>query len=275
MRFALSIGFALWAAAAFGQKERKGDTVEFELDQNIVWVKATLNGKGPYNFIFDTGASITVVKPSTAEKMGLKLRSPEGVDAGLLGGLLDLVGMNPKVTTLQSIALGDARVDDFEAVVMNVPQADIPLSMAGKSYDGLIGYHFISRFVTTIDYKQKTIKLEPNDFDPGPTFPQPEEVKKPGDPPYFGFSYRTVGDDEANEVGVEGGVVVGTLAKDGPAEKAGLQKGDIIQELDGKRIRSSDEWRRATGKLKPGQQIKLLILRASEEKTVTFKVGKR
>lgn len=271
MKHVLAAAFALFAATASAQ----GDTVDFELDQNIVWVKATINGQGPFDFIFDTGASITVVKPATAKKLGLKLESPVGGD-GLLGGLLDMVGMNPKTAKLDSIALGGAKVADFEAVVMNVPQADIPLALMGKSYDGLIGYHFISRFVTTIDYKKKTIKLEPNDYDPGPTFPQLEEAAPAEKPAAFlGFSYRTVGDDEANEVGVEGGVVVGALAKDGPARKAGLQKGDVIQELDGRRIRTADEWRRATAKLKPGQEIKVLLLRSSEEKTVTFKVGKR
>ena len=189
----------------------------------------------------------------------------------MLGGLLKMAGLTPEIATVDSIAMGKAEVKEFEAVVMNVPQADIPLAMAGISYDGLIGFHFISRFVTTLDYKAKTIRLEPNDFDPGPTFPQFDV----GDRPYLGFSYRQVGDDEANEVGVEGGIVVGTLADGAPAKAAGIQKGDIILKFGGRVVRTSKEFREAVARTKPGDRVETVLLRDKKEHTVTLRVGSR
>lgn len=247
------------------------DTVSFELKQNIVFVEVHVNGEGPFTFIFDTGASVTVLKPATARKLKLKTRAVGG--EGVLGGLLKMAGLGAEVTTVDSIAMGKAEVKDFEAVVMNVPQADIPLAMAGIDYDGLIGFHFISRFVTTIDYKAKTIHLVPNDFDPGPTFPA--EAPRGDGRPYLGFSYRQVGDDEANEVGVEGGVVVGALAEGAPAKAAGLQTGDIILRFNGKIVRTSAEFREAVAATKPGDRVETLILRDKKEHTVTIRVGSR
>lgn len=248
------------------------DTVSFELKQNIVFVDVTVNGEGPFTFIFDTGASVTVLKPATARKLKLKTKAVGG--EGVLGGLLKMAGLSAEVTTVDSIAMGKAEVKDFEAVVMNVPQADIPLSMAGISYDGLIGFHFISRFVTTIDYKAKTIRLVPNDFDPGPTFPSAPAPKRDGTP-HLGFSYRQVGDDEANEVGVEGGIVVGTVADGSPAKAAGLQKGDIILKFNGKVVRTSAQFREAVAATKPGDRVEAVVLRDKKETTVTIRVGSR
>ena len=244
---------AFWCLAApLMAQERKGDTVTFKLRHNLIFVDVTVNGEGPFEFIYDTGASVTVIKPSTARKLGLKLEEVPGTGEGL----------TPRITRVRSIALGEARPDGFEAVVMDVP---------GTKYYGIVGYPFISRFVTTLDYQKKTIRLDPNDFDPGPTFPQLGLEARP----HLGFSYRTIGDDAANEVGVEGGVVVGTLQKDGPAQRAGLKRGDIILQLDGARIRTADNYRAARSRLKPGRTVKLLILRERKEQTLEIKVGRR
>lgn len=271
----LSVLAFLCLAVPLAAQERKGDTVTFKLRHNLIFVDVTVNGEGPFEFIYDTGASVTVIKSSTARKLGLKLEDVPGTGEGMLGGLLKWAGLTPRVTRVRSIALGEAGLDGFEAVVMDVPQADIPPALTGTKYYGIVGYHFISRFVTTLDYQKKTIRLVPNDFNPGPTFPQLAAAKGPEARPHLGFSYRTIGDDAANEVGVEGGVVVGTLQKDGPAQRAGLKKGDIILRLDGARIRTADNYRAACSRLRPGRTAKLLILRERKEQTLEIKVGRR
>ncbi len=80
-----------------------------------------------------------------------------------------------------------------------------------------------------------------------------------------GFSYRTIGDDEANELGVEGGVVVCKVAADSPAEKAGLKKGDIIQEIDGRRCDTAEDWQKVLAKAKAGDVVKLTVIRDKKD----------
>ena len=62
---AMLSGLLLWSAAARAQekKERPGDTVSFELKNSIVFIEATVNGDGPFHFIFDTGAGSMTPEP--------------------------------------------------------------------------------------------------------------------------------------------------------------------------------------------------------------------
>jgi len=85
-----------------------------------------------------------------------------------------------------------------------------------------------------------------------------------------GFCYRTIGDDEANEIGVEGGVVVVKVAPGTPAEKAGLKKGDIIQEINGKRCDTAEDWQKVLSKAEPGDVATLIVIR--DKKDVEVKI---
>ena len=60
------------------------------------------------------------------------------------------------------------------------------------------------------------------------------------------------------------GVALGGVAKDGPAEKAGLKGGDIIVELAGKKIENIYDYTFAIEALKIGQPVKVAILRAGK-----------
>jgi serine protease Do len=97
----------------------------------------------------------------------------------------------------------------------------------------------------------------------------------PADAVIAGFSYRTIGDDEANEIGVEGGVVVGKIAAGTPAEKAGLRKGDIIQEINGRRCDTAEDWQRVLGKGKPGDVVKFIVIRDKKDVTVELTLEAR
>ena len=56
-------------------------------------------------------------------------------------------------------------------------------------------------------------------------------------------------------------IVVGSIAKDSPAEKAGFKKGDIIKEMDGIGIRSWSEINNYVSQKKEGQVIIFSIRR--------------
>jgi len=62
-----------------------GREISFEFLHNQIVVEGTLNGRGPYSFILDTGTRATTVDLRVAKELHLALGSPapsEGVGTG-------------------------------------------------------------------------------------------------------------------------------------------------------------------------------------------------
>ncbi|MEO5332610.1 MAG: DegQ family serine endoprotease [Magnetococcus sp. YQC-5] len=60
------------------------------------------------------------------------------------------------------------------------------------------------------------------------------------------------------------GVVVAAVEHGGPAEQAGIQTGDVIQEINRKPIKNMNDFRSITAKLEPGQTLLLLLQRGGD-----------
>ena len=71
--------------------------------------------------------------------------------------------------------------------------------------------------------------------------------------------------------GSESWVTVQVLAPGGPAERAGLHVGDIVTDLDGKpfRFRSDLDMLEQLSRIRPGQLVKMQIVRAQQTMTVS------
>ncbi len=73
----------------------------------------------------------------------------------------------------------------------------------------------------------------------------------------------------------EGGVKLTQITDEGPAEKAGLQEGDIVQAIDGKKVAAYDEVIERIRASKEGDKLALSILRGAETKEVAVTVENR
>jgi len=69
------------------------------------------------------------------------------------------------------------------------------------------------------------------------------------------------------------GALVGDVTSGSPAEKAGLQQGDIITRFAGKKVTSSLELRSAVADVKPGTTVEVKVFRQGKEKTLKVKIG--
>jgi serine protease Do len=90
---------------------------------------------------------------------------------------------------------------------------------------------------------------------------------------YLGVQYRMVTRDLAILNEVPEGAYVQSVVAGSPAEKVGLEAGDIITKIDGKMVRDSDGGlaKMITG-FKAGQTVELSVFRG-DNKTVTLKVA--
>jgi C-terminal processing protease CtpA/Prc len=71
------------------------------------------------------------------------------------------------------------------------------------------------------------------------------------------------------------GVLVSSVQKDSPADHAGLKAGDVITEINGRRVTSSGEIQSIVRDSKAGEQVNLAIIRDRSQMQFPVEVGQR
>ena len=87
--------------------------------------------------------------------------------------------------------------------------------------------------------------------------------------PYIGISGIDLDDSTAKRYNLALGVYVKTVQSFSPAEKAGLQSGDVIIKADGKDIKTMDELNEIKNSHQIGDTMTLKVNRSGQEKEVT------
>jgi serine protease Do len=82
---------------------------------------------------------------------------------------------------------------------------------------------------------------------------------------YLGVSVQFIDADLAEAFGTAKGALVASVQKGSPAEKAGVQSGDVILGIDGKKINSPQELESAIRLKTPGKEILVSVLREKKE----------
>src|SRR6476620_6253337 len=69
------------------------------------------------------------------------------------------------------------------------------------------------------------------------------------------------------------GALVTNVVKGGPADKAGLQTGDVIRKLNGQPIIASGDLPPLIGQAAPGEKVALEVWRQGQRKELTVQLG--
>ena len=132
-------------------------TVPVQIINNHIFGEATVNGKGPYTFIFDTGGH-NILTPEVAKALGIKSEGAlpgQGAGEGVMeGGFASGVEMG----------VGKASVKNQTVIIFPLEKLG---AIEGLPLPGMVGYETFRRFVTRIDYAKGTLTLfDPAKFDP-------------------------------------------------------------------------------------------------------------
>ncbi len=78
---------------------------------------------------------------------------------------------------------------------------------------------------------------------------------------------------EAIGLGKPTGALVRRITADGPADKAGIEGGDVITKIDGKPVEKALDLRRVIAAIKPGSKIVLQVFRRGAYKDISVTIG--
>jgi len=90
----------------------------------------------------------------------------------------------------------------------------------------------------------------------------------------LGVAIQGVSPEMASSLGLkdERGALVSSVSKDSPAEKGGIERGDVIVSMDGVAVSDGNALRNRIASTKPGSTVTLGLVRDGGEKTVSVKL---
>ena len=92
---------------------------------------------------------------------------------------------------------------------------------------------------------------------------------------WLGVSIQDVDRNLAESFGLDRprGALIAQVGRDSPAERAGLQSGDVIVAFDDEPIETSADLPHIVGLIAPGSRVEALLVRDGDEQSVTVEVG--
>jgi predicted aspartyl protease len=130
------------------------DEVAFRLagpNDAALIVPVHINGQGPFDFVLDTGATMTCVDASLTTRLALE---PEpgslgfGLDANRPGQV--------QLIRIDSLRLGNAAAANLQGCVLDLAH----IQQAGLDVHGLVGLNFLKEFQITIDFSRERLTLK-------------------------------------------------------------------------------------------------------------------
>jgi membrane-associated protease RseP (regulator of RpoE activity) len=252
---------------------------------NHFLVRVRINGKGPFNFLVDTGAPALYIATETARKVGVE---PLGNEFWTAVARLDFEG-GAWLTNIR------ARVEDpFQLVGMNA------LGLPGASIDGILGFTVLARFRIELDPTRDRMTWTRLAFEPSEPPVPSRAVGQRGGPgsglqgmnllgPLARIIALLTGGKQPEDqliprgfLGLElteaaGEVRVAAVLANSPAARAGVRPGDLLVRLLDRDVTSIKAAREAIAGVRPDDRVALVVRRGAnagtEDLTLTMTAG--
>jgi predicted aspartyl protease len=121
--------------------------IQFRKALNLIFTNVMVNGKGPYDFVIDTGASESVLSEKLAADLGLK-----PVTSTIMHGVGGGGKIDTKLYSLSELSLGDVKIKNVPVGTFNDP-------LVTKVADGIFGTAVLSDFIITVNYPGSRMEL--------------------------------------------------------------------------------------------------------------------
>jgi len=120
-------------------------SLSFDAANDLVIIKATINGKGPFRFLVDTGASHHVMTPELADSLRLESKDSGFLDAGGQGKI------SAQIVRVAEVGIGSFKLTRQTFFVTGFPSR--------FPFQGFLGAELFKHFVVSIDFRQTVLTL--------------------------------------------------------------------------------------------------------------------
>lgn len=118
-----------------------------------ILVDVTVNGRGPYTFILDTGASISVLFERA--RVNASIEASGGEEVGVLG--MTSSGRYP-IAYVEQIGVGNETWDAARVALLPDP------NLFTVHIDGILGVDFLGRYAVLYSHDERAVRLYPKEL---------------------------------------------------------------------------------------------------------------
>ena len=237
-------------------------------DIKHVVVRVKIDGKGPFNFIVDTGAPAVYFGNEIAKKLGREVKEAgywDTFDSVEVEGGVKLKGLKARVE------------EPFQLVGIN------KMNAAGIRYHGVLGYTVLAQFQIEYDFTEPHLKWTKLDWTPPPPVAMgslsegaTKNMKAMIGLSSFATSMMPKKEDAKilyrGFIGVElaetnGKVTVSKVLENTPAQGK-LQVGDVVKSIGGKDIATLAEIQKQVAKVGVDTELSITVERDGSQQNV-------
>jgi hypothetical protein len=260
-------------AARRGGDAQVGRTFEVPYRRTLTnhyLVRVRINGKGPFNFLVDTGAPALFIGTEAARQVGIEPDAKSfwtPVDRFEIEGGINLHNLKARIE------------DPFQLEGMNA------LGLPGARIDGILGFTILARFRMEFDPTQDRMSWTRLDFNPREPFvpSNPDERRAPPEVqamsllgPMMKFMALIIGrqpEDVLHPQGLlglelaetdDGAVRIAGVLPGTPAAAAGIEAGDVLVRLGEHDIKTLADAHAAIAPVRAGTRVEVALKRGEE-----------
>jgi serine protease Do len=233
-----------------------GSGIGFAIPSNMarrIYTELLAKGKVTRGWL---GVSIQPLTPELAKSFGAKDTK------GVL--ISDVVGESPAAKA--GLKAGDILLE-FEGKKMEAP-ADLQRAV------GFTAPGHSAKVKVWRDQGERTLEIKVGEA------PEEREAQQRGGPPggraTLGMDVRPITPEIARQLNLRStdGVVVARVEDDSSAAQAGIQRGDVIREINRQKVKTLADFERLTKDAKEGDRLTVLLQRGQMSLYVAFSVGR-
>lgn len=134
-----------------------GEKVSFEFICGFIFIKGKINeSEKEYNFLFDTGSSVTIIDSACGQELNLK----RNIIKKRIKGSSNKTKYLPQFE-IENLSIGNLKFSNVKVVATDLTNL---AKYTGREIHGVVGGNIIKEFVLTINYDKKYIVFSSEKF---------------------------------------------------------------------------------------------------------------